>query len=38
LRKRLRGFVVERINVYNVMVVNWRKLEERAAWGVLARA
>jgi hypothetical protein len=38
LMKHLRDFTIEGVNVYDVMVVNWRRLEERAAWGPLARA
>jgi hypothetical protein len=38
LMKYLRNFTIDGVNVYDVMVVNWRRLEERAAWGVLARA
>ena len=35
--KCLRNFTIDGVNIYDVMVVNWRKLEERAAWGPLAR-
>jgi len=36
--KHLRNFTIDGVDIYDVMVVNWRKLEERTAWGVLARA